>query len=84
MNPAAIAQANAHKMPHRPNGRLAGGRIHDLAALGKVILLRPDEAKKFNHAAVGYSASAAMPRVNGQSDASGEWATDLIIFQKKG
>lgn len=84
MNLAAIARTQQHQMPHRPNGRLAGSRIHDLAALGKCILLTPDEAKKFNAAAVGYGTNAAMPRVNGQSDASGEWATDLIVFQKKG
>lgn len=84
MRVEAIAKANAGLMPHRPNGRLTGGRIHDLAALGKCILLTPDESKKFNAAAVNYASNPAIPKCSGFSDASGEWSTQLILFQKKG
>lgn len=82
MNFGAIASNQKNLMPHRPNGRMTGGRIHDMAALGKCILLTPDEAKKFNAKAVGYATNPAIPRANGFSDASGEWSNNLIVFQK--
>lgn len=82
---SARAQAKrAQAQQGTPTRRLAGGHIHDLVALGKAVMLTPDEAKKFNAKAVGYSTNAAMPRVCGRSDATGEWSNDLILFLKKG
>jgi hypothetical protein len=84
LDKTARGQAQAAQMQHNARGRTAGSRIHDLAALGKCILLTPDEAKKFNAASVGYATNPAIPRVNGRSDATGEWSSNLILFQKKG
>lgn len=73
--------------PGRPQRRLPGGYIHDLAALGKAILLLPHEAKKFNAEAVGYATpkdNSDFCQVTGYSDASGERCNrNGILFLKK-
>lgn len=63
--------------------RLAGGHLDDLAALGKAIILAPEEARRFNAEAYGYATNQRMPRVNGYSDASGEFCNDAVLFLKK-
>ena len=63
--------------------RLAGGHLDDLAALGKAIVLAPHEARRWNAEAYGYATNEYLPRVNGYSDASGDFVNDAVLFLKK-
>lgn len=83
LDKTARGRASVAQWQHNPRGKLAGSHIHDLAALGKAILLSESEAKKFNAKAVGYSTNPSMPRVAGYSDASGEFCQQAILFLKK-
>jgi len=74
----------AHRKGGKPRGRLAGSHIADLAILGKAIILTPDEAKRFNARAYGYSTNPQIPCVTGYSDASGELTSRGILFLRKG
>lgn len=82
--PRGRAQLAQHKAAARSRGTLTGSRISDLAALGKAIVLTPQEAKKFNARAYGYSTNHHIPRVNGYSDASGHWTSEGVLFLKQG
>lgn len=67
----------------KPRGRLTGSHITDLAVLGKCIILTPDEARRFNARAYGYTTNHEIPRVTGYSDASGELTSEGILFLKR-
>ena len=51
-----------------PRRHLAGTRVHDLAALGKAILLCSTCRPKFNEASVNYATNADIPYARGQCD----------------
>ena len=60
-NPSREKQFRSAKAPGRPNRRLAGGWVADLAALGKAIVLCDFCVRKFNAKACGYKARRVVP-----------------------
>lgn len=66
----------------KPRGLMAGSYLSDLAALGKAIMLTPDEARRFNAKAHGYATNQKIPRARGFSDASDLFG-ELVLFMKK-
>lgn len=74
----------SHRKAKNPKGTLTGSRISDLAVLGKAIVLTPDEARRFNARAHGYSSNPKIPVCSGYSDASGEFTSEGILFLHQG
>jgi len=76
-------RAKQRKYKHRQR-QLAGVRVHDLAALGKAILLCDDCTPKFNAAPVGYATNVKMPRARGQCDGCLNYTPAGVLFLKGG
>lgn len=60
-NPSKEKRLRAAKAPGRSRGRLAGGWVADLAALGKAIVLCDWCVRKFDPKAHGYEARRVVP-----------------------
>lgn len=66
----------------RPRGRVTGGWIADLAALGKAIVLCDLCVHRFKPSAYGYKAPGNLPAVRGDCDGCRQFANHAKVFTK--
>ena len=66
-----------------PSGRLTGGYIDDLVALGKCVWFCQRCRMKFNQKAYNYEVKPALATVRGYCDGCGEPGETLALFARK-